>query len=170
MTEQEKRTEVKRLLLFIYQEWSKPITEELVSMWLEALRARISLREAQITARFLITRKTYGEPKLQDFFECLKELRKYYTRPMAVTSRYYDPKAETWEAREESRQIRDIENERKLLPGVEDFIRSLEGIEERALIDGAHADRPSLDFQPSKKEAVKILEYVAPKLLEAKTA
>jgi hypothetical protein len=77
MTEIEKRQEIKRLLIFIYQEWPKQITESLISYWLEGLRGFATKPEAWIAARYLTRSKTYGEPKLRDLCEIINQFRKH---------------------------------------------------------------------------------------------
>ena len=77
------------------------ITESLVSLWLMYIRG-VSKYEAQLAAEFLLTQKTYGEPKLNDFLHCLERLRDYVrpgppqTNTQTVTIGYnaYCPQAD----------------------------------------------------------------------------
>lgn len=73
MNEQQKRREVEKLLAFVYAEWGKAITDELVSLWLLQLKG-VDRKLAWKAAEELGKRKTYGEPKFQDFWAVLNEI------------------------------------------------------------------------------------------------
>lgn len=96
MTEQEKIQEIKKLLTFIYFEWHKEITPKLIAYWKNML-VGIDRKDAWQTARKLVETKTFGEPKFQDFAECLKEI--------TVKPRKYNPWCEAKPTREITRHV-----------------------------------------------------------------
>lgn len=57
-----------KLLSFLYFEWAKPITDDMVLYWLTNLRG-FSLAFAWRVARQLVRTKTFGEPRFQDFYQ-----------------------------------------------------------------------------------------------------
>lgn len=73
MSEQKKRDEITKILALIYYEWGKSIDQELITYWCGNLRG-MSKDFVWKVARELIRRKTYGEPKFQDFWNLAKEL------------------------------------------------------------------------------------------------
>lgn len=73
MKPQKKRDEVTKILAFIYFEWGKPVTDEMVAYWLMNLKG-MSKNFAWKVAHELVRRKTYGEPKFQDFWQLAQEL------------------------------------------------------------------------------------------------
>jgi len=86
-SEEEKRDEVEKILCFIYFEWDKEITDELVSYWRENLRGK-QISTAWIAAKLLVKKRTYGEPKLQDFVECYHAVANYSP---AIAHTTYNP-------------------------------------------------------------------------------
>jgi hypothetical protein len=64
-----------KFLVYLFQEYDKDISEDLVGFWLEQL-SDISPEEAFIVARQLHKTSTFGEPRVQNFFRCLEEKRK----------------------------------------------------------------------------------------------
>jgi hypothetical protein len=82
MNEKEARIETMKLLAFIYQEWNKEITEDLISFWRENLRG-CNKQLVWKAAREMVRVKTFGEPKFQDFYQTMKEhaprIRPQYT-------------------------------------------------------------------------------------------
>lgn len=73
MNEQQKRDEAFKILSVIYFEWGKEITEEIISYWATGMRG-MSKAFAWKVASELIRRKTFGEPKFQDFWHLALEL------------------------------------------------------------------------------------------------
>jgi hypothetical protein len=71
--EEQARAEIRKLLLFVYFEWSKAITAELETFWLENLRG-VKPALCWKAARLLVREKSFGEPKFQDFWACLKRV------------------------------------------------------------------------------------------------
>ena len=80
--ETEKRRVISKILLLIYYEWGKEISEDLVNYWLENLRGR-HVPSCELAATLLIQIKTYGEPKLADFIDV------YKTKTKGTTFEYY---------------------------------------------------------------------------------
>ena len=74
MTPEQKEAEVKRLLAYIYFEWGKVVTPELVNYWRIMLKG-INRKLAWKAAKLLVERKPFGEPKFGDFAECLREVQ-----------------------------------------------------------------------------------------------
>ena len=68
--EKQKKIEAMRLLVFIYQEWPKEISDDSIAWWVENLRG-VSFPDAWRAAKLLVREKSYGEPKFQDFWRCL---------------------------------------------------------------------------------------------------
>ncbi len=73
MKPQKKRDEATKILAFIYFEWGKPVTDDVIAYWLGNLRG-MSKDFAWKVARALVRRKTYGEPKFQDFWTLAQEM------------------------------------------------------------------------------------------------
>lgn len=96
MNESRKLNEIRKLLAFIYFEWQKPITKELIGYWGSMLQG-ITPESAWKAARKLAETKTFGEPKFQDFAECLKEI--------TVKPRKYNPWCEAKPTREITRHV-----------------------------------------------------------------
>ena len=71
--ETEKRDKVRKLLGAIYYEWSKPITPNLIAYWRKQLSG-MNIEFAFAVAKELTRRKTYGEPKFQDFWNLAREM------------------------------------------------------------------------------------------------
>lgn len=69
----EKVREVKKLLAYVYAEWGKAIDDALVAFWLRQLKG-VDRKLAWKAAEELAKRKTYGEPKFQDFWAVLNEI------------------------------------------------------------------------------------------------
>lgn len=67
MTPEEKRTEIAKLLAFIYYEWGEKVTDRMVSYWARAL-AGMERKFAWRVAEELVRSKSYGKPRLQDFW------------------------------------------------------------------------------------------------------
>ena len=63
-----------KFLVYLFQEYDKEITEDLVAFWLEQLED-VSPKEAFAVARRLHKMETYGEPRVQNFFRCLEQKR-----------------------------------------------------------------------------------------------
>ena len=74
-TDTQKRDAVAKMLAYIYAEWSKEITPALVEFWLDNLRG-LNVDLCKRAARELVTRKTYGEPKFQDFRQVYGEIER----------------------------------------------------------------------------------------------
>lgn len=166
MTEGEKRIEVKRLLLFIYQEWNKPITEDLVSYWLNSLRGFTGVREAWVAAKFLVRSKTYGEPKLRDLCEVIMNLRKCLRRaPYQSEWDLKSPDLPSDIRFSELRKEREHEASQAVPVEISDYVRELSNTERAVVLD--YSKRGELALLPSPDEAKAILGRVAPKLLKA---
>lgn len=82
-SEKEIRAEILELLTLIYFEWSKEITDDLVSFWRENLRG-LDVGISKLAAKELIAKKTFGEPKFQDFAACYCEIAAAYPQKRKV--------------------------------------------------------------------------------------
>ena len=74
-SEEKKRAEVKKLLFFIYKEWRKDVTENMIDDWLVVLKG-VRRSDVRLAALLLRRQKTYGEPKTQDLFDCIERVQK----------------------------------------------------------------------------------------------
>lgn len=73
MTRDRKIGEITRVLTYIYAQWRVEVTPILAKAWIDQLHG-FSLRQTWAAAKLLMTKKTFGEPKFSDFYECLKEV------------------------------------------------------------------------------------------------
>ena len=83
---QKKRDEITKILTMIYFEWGKPVTEELVSYWVQNVHG-MHKEFVWAVARELIKNKTFGEPKFQDFWQLALKMSSRVTIPVP-----YNPK------------------------------------------------------------------------------
>lgn len=65
-SEQNKQAEIVKLLSYIYFEWGKEITPELIGFWRRNLEG-LHIKTTWVAAKELVSSKSFGEPKFQDF-------------------------------------------------------------------------------------------------------
>lgn len=74
-SEQSKQAEIVKLLSYIYFEWGKEITPELISFWRRNLEG-LDIQTTWAAAKELIGSKSFGEPKFQDFMSAYNRVER----------------------------------------------------------------------------------------------